>query len=470
MGNQRRADRCRESRRPSRRSRSLQAGDANRRSPLADASTPAAYRAARPKSTRDTSDRALRVTVDNLNRLLGLAGETLVESRWIKPFGESLLRLKRLQYRIRQSARRAARCAGEADPGRARRERDERRAAPDVGVSNGFWRSVWARSTQPTASPPAWPIGSTIRRLHAGCALSATERCGFPRMVRDVGRSLGKQVRLEIAGASTQVDRDILAKLEAPLGHLLRNAVDHGIETPAERVAAGKPAEGVVSLEAHHHAGALQIVVSDDGRGIDLDRLRKAIVKRRLASAETADKLSECELLEFLFLPGFSMKDTVTEISGRGVGLDVVQDMVKEVRGVVRISSEPGKRHPLPPAAAADAVGDPHSSGRNRRGALRLSARPDRAGDQAREGKDRDSRGAAAFQLRGSADRHRHSASGAASRRAQRRRQRIGGRRRRRAAEQHTGWSWTGSSADASWSCSRSTRVSARSRTSAPPR
>ena len=162
-------------------------------------------------------------------------------------------------------------------------------------------------------------------------------------MVRDVARSLGKQVQLDIEGEGTQIDRDILAKLEAPLGHLLRNAVDHGIETPAERVAAGKPPEGRLSLHAHHHAGALQIVVADDGRGIDLDRLRQTVVKRRLSTAETAEKLSDSELLEFLFLPGFTLKDRVTDISGRGVGLDVVQDMVKEVHGLVRIASEHGK-------------------------------------------------------------------------------------------------------------------------------
>ena len=97
---------------------------------------------------------------------------------------------------------------------------------------------------------------------------------GLPRMVRDLARSLGRQVKLEIVGGATQVDRDILAKLDAPLGHLLRNAVDHGIEAPEAREAAGKPPEGVVRVEARHSAGALQIIVSDDGRGVDLEKLR----------------------------------------------------------------------------------------------------------------------------------------------------------------------------------------------------
>jgi two-component system sensor histidine kinase and response regulator WspE len=166
---------------------------------------------------------------------------------------------------------------------------------------------------------------------------------GFSRMVRDAARGLGKDVRLEIVGESTPVDRDILNRVEAPLGHLLRNAVDHGIESPAERRQAGKAAHGTIRLEARHSAGMLLIEVADDGRGIDLARLRRAIVTKQLTSQDVADQLTEAELLEFLFLPGFTMKETVTEISGRGVGLDVVQTMIKEVRGSVRIVFQPGE-------------------------------------------------------------------------------------------------------------------------------
>jgi two-component system sensor histidine kinase and response regulator WspE len=166
---------------------------------------------------------------------------------------------------------------------------------------------------------------------------------GFARMVRDLGHSLKKEVKLEVVGESTDVDRDMLEKLEAPLTHLLRNAVDHGIESPEERERLGKPGAGAVRLEARHNAGMLQIIVTDDGAGIDVEVLRQSVVDRKLANAETAGKLSESELFEFLFLPGFSLKATVTEISGRGVGLDVVQNMIKQVRGTVRVSSQPGK-------------------------------------------------------------------------------------------------------------------------------
>ena len=165
---------------------------------------------------------------------------------------------------------------------------------------------------------------------------------GFPRLVRDMARKLDKLVCLEIDGESTEVDRDVLEKLEAPLTDLLRNAVDHGIEVPDQRRAAGKPETGTVRLHARHRAGTLAITVSDDGGGIDLNRLRGKVVERRLTTADMAQSMTEAELLEFLFLPA-SRRPALTEYSGRGVGLDVVQTMVREVGGSVRISSQLGQ-------------------------------------------------------------------------------------------------------------------------------
>lgn len=295
-----------------------------------------------PVPTRDTSDRVLRVTADSLNRLLGLAGESLVESRWVKPFNQSLLRLKRMQAectrtldqlrealpvhildeRAQMALTDAQRITLECQRALSQRlielEMFDRRA---LNLSNRMYDEVLAVRMR--------PFGDSVQ--------------GFPRMVRDVAHSLGKQVSLEIDGEMTQVDREILVKLEAPLGHLLRNAIDHGLESPAERLAAGKPAYGTIRLEARHSAGALQVIVADDGGGIDIEKTREAVIARKLINREAAHKLSEAELLEFLFLPGFSMKDTVTDISGRGVGLDAVQDMVKQVRGTVTVSSHYGQ-------------------------------------------------------------------------------------------------------------------------------
>jgi two-component system sensor histidine kinase and response regulator WspE len=160
----------------------------------------------------------------------------------------------------------------------------------------------------------------------------------FPRMARDLAHSLGKTVRLEVIGESTPVDRDILERLQAPLDHLLRNAIDHGIESPEKRRADGKSEDGLIELEARHSAGMLVITIRDNGRGIDSEAIRRSVISKKLASDEMARKMSEAELFEFLFLPGFTLKETVSEISGRGVGLDVVQAMTKQVGGSVRVS------------------------------------------------------------------------------------------------------------------------------------
>jgi two-component system sensor histidine kinase and response regulator WspE len=165
----------------------------------------------------------------------------------------------------------------------------------------------------------------------------------FPRMVRDLARNLGKDVQLRIVGEDTLVDRDILARIESPLNHILRNAVDHGMEDPAGRAAAGKPPCGAVVMEARHRAGMLSIEISDDGRGVDLEKIRRTVVERKMASASMAQAMSQAELLEFLFLPAFSLKENTTEISGRGVGLDIVHDTIRDQNGTVRIESELGK-------------------------------------------------------------------------------------------------------------------------------
>ncbi len=161
-------------------------------------------------------------------------------------------------------------------------------------------------------------------------------------MVRDLARDLGKEVSFEIAGQAAGVDRDILDMLEAPLAHLLRNALDHGLETPAERQAAGKPPVGRLTLEARHQAGRLLITVADDGRGIDVERVRRQAVDRGLCPADLAARLTDAEVLDFLFLPGFSTREGVTELSGRGVGLDIVRTLAQQVGGAVRIENKPG--------------------------------------------------------------------------------------------------------------------------------
>jgi len=166
---------------------------------------------------------------------------------------------------------------------------------------------------------------------------------GFKRLVRDLGKKLDKEVTLEIYGNEVGVDRDILERLNAPLTHLIQNAVDHGIDSREERVLANKPVSGTIKLLAQHGGGLLSIVVEDDGRGIDLERLRQVVVERNLVSEAVAISLQEQELLEFLFLPSFTMSKQLSNISGRGVGLNLVRHTLQEVRGSVLVSSHAGK-------------------------------------------------------------------------------------------------------------------------------
>jgi two-component system sensor histidine kinase and response regulator WspE len=164
----------------------------------------------------------------------------------------------------------------------------------------------------------------------------------FPRMVRDLSRSLGKDVQLHIIGEDTLVDRDILARIESPLNHMLRNAIDHGMDPAPERIAAGKPGTGTITLEAKHRAGMLSIEISDDGKGVNLEKIRARVIERKMAPAQMAGAMSAAELMEFLFLPAFSLKENITEISGRGVGLDIVHETIRSQNGTVRIESELG--------------------------------------------------------------------------------------------------------------------------------
>lgn len=284
---------------------------------------------------------AVRVTAQTLDRLLGLAGESLVESRWLSPFSQSLLRLKRLQNEL----------CGSLDRLRAELASGHGANQSPALLAEAHGRALECR--QFLASRLAeletfdQRVSGLSRRLYEG-ALACRMRPfadglrGLPRMTRDLAQALHKQVRLVIEGQDTQVDRDVLQQLEAPLTHLLRNAIDHGIETPQARLAAGKTAEGTVSVQARHSAGRLLVTVTDDGRGIDLDELRKTVVRRGLADAEAAAGMREAELFEFLLLPGFTLARAVTEISGRGVGLDVVRDLLRHLRGTIHVSSRPG--------------------------------------------------------------------------------------------------------------------------------
>ena len=165
----------------------------------------------------------------------------------------------------------------------------------------------------------------------------------FPRIVRDLSKTLDKQCELAVEGEDVELDKSIIEAIGDPLTHLIRNAVDHGVETPAERIKAGKPAKGKIILKAHHQAGKVNIAVSDDGAGIDVVRLKEKAVARGVISPEQARDMGEREALRLIFRPGFSTAEKITNVSGRGVGMDVVRTNVERLGGTVEVETRLGR-------------------------------------------------------------------------------------------------------------------------------
>jgi two-component system, chemotaxis family, sensor histidine kinase and response regulator WspE len=351
-------------------------------------------------ATAGEGERVIRIGADHLDRIMALAGEAVVESGWLDPFAGALATLKRRQLELAELIDRLrALVDGAAPPfggaaGRGRAPTGDG-AAPPFGGAAGRGRAPTGDGTAPPFGGAAGRgraptgddgggsrdrLGELVREArgkmrecldtlsdrmaefgtfsHQSASLSGSlyeEVIGsrmrpfadglteLPRLVRDLSRQLGKQVRLEITGGTTPVDRDVLDKLAAPLVHLVRNALDHGFEPPDERLAAGKPAAGTLRIEARHRAGRLAITVADDGRGLDLGAIRRRAATRGPTPAAQGVELSEAELTGLLFQPGFSMAAAVTDLSGRGVGLDIVRAVVVQLGGQVRAEPQAGR-------------------------------------------------------------------------------------------------------------------------------
>ncbi len=165
----------------------------------------------------------------------------------------------------------------------------------------------------------------------------------LPRLTRDVAAACGKSVRLDLEGAETELDRSIIEAMRDPITHLIRNAIDHGIETCAERVGHGKPEEGRLLLRAFHEGGKVHVEITDDGAGLPIERIRESAMKQHLISAEHAARMTDREWANVIFLPGFSTAERVTNVSGRGVGMDVVKNNVERIGGAIDIDSRPGQ-------------------------------------------------------------------------------------------------------------------------------
>jgi two-component system, chemotaxis family, sensor kinase CheA len=182
-------------------------------------------------------------------------------------------------------------------------------------------------------------IALRVRMQPIGTALGS-----FPRMVRDLARQLDKQIEFSIEGGETEVDRTVVERIKDPLVHLIRNSIDHGIESPEDRKAAGKNPVGKLVLRAAQEHGSVVITVEDDGKGIDTERVKQAVVEKGMATQEMVDRLNTNEALDLIFLPGSSTKEETTEVSGRGVGMDIVRSNIESVNGSVNVATKVGKQ------------------------------------------------------------------------------------------------------------------------------
>lgn len=165
----------------------------------------------------------------------------------------------------------------------------------------------------------------------------------LPRIVRDLAQELGKEIELDMVGAETELDRQVIEVIKDPLMHMVRNSADHGLETPQDRTAAGKPKKGRINLKAYHAGGHVVIEISDNGRGLNLEKISQKIVERGLSTAEEVAQMSDSRIYNYIFAAGFSTAEKITNVSGRGVGMDVVRTNIEKIGGTVEVHSNPGQ-------------------------------------------------------------------------------------------------------------------------------
>ena len=290
---------------------------------------------------KDHQDNSIRIKSTQLNKMLAISNELLVSQNWLQEHLNSLQHLKKIQTGLALSFQ------------KLRQQLDDIEVPDDIfsmllETENAIdqCRSSLAEDINQVDEfdRKSLVLSSRLNQEVTACRMRSFRECtvGFERMVRDVSHELEKKIILDIDGLDTLVDSDILDNIEAPLTHLLRNAIDHGIEHPDKRIRSGKPESGHIKLHAYHNAGKLNINITDDGQGINFEKLRHTIVSKGLTNKDMVNNLTENELLDFLFLPGFSTKEDVTEISGRGVGLDIVHSVITNLRGIIRSKSKPG--------------------------------------------------------------------------------------------------------------------------------
>ncbi len=295
---------------------------------------------------RQTNRETVRVRVDRLDRLINLTGELVVGQQVLMTHVQALHELTKLiQHQERALLDLEAEIKQIRFSPTQRQILDDRLAAllnNDAQTSQLLNRQVDQFSL--LANQQGVLVGDLEQEVMAARLLPvATVFAALPRAVRELAHAMHKEVTLEIAGETTEMDRKMLEALNDPLLHLIRNAVDHGIEMPDARVAEGKSPQGRIRVSAEAYGGEVRIEISDDGRGMQPAALRDVAVRKGLISAEHAALLSDTEALELIFLPGFTTTPIITDISGRGVGMDVVRSNIGELGGQISIESQPGQ-------------------------------------------------------------------------------------------------------------------------------
>ena len=274
----------------------------------------------------------VRVDTTRLDHLLNTAGELVITKARLTQQVDTLVRLldgvdlRVLEGIIGNAGTGVTASRLLAGIGGLRRAQDEVRRTRDTIMDLHRHTSAMQNSVMQSRMVP---IGPLFQRFH--------------RLVRDLCKERGKETKLVTFGDATELDKKLIDEIGDPLTHLIRNSVDHGMESPDERVAAGKTRQGTVRLEAFHQGSMICIQVSDDGRGLAVERIRSKAIERGLVTAEAAARLSAAEIYQFIFLPGFSTAAQVTNISGRGVGMDIVKSKVTALKGKIDITSDPGK-------------------------------------------------------------------------------------------------------------------------------
>jgi two-component system, chemotaxis family, sensor kinase CheA len=295
------------------------------------AAAPAPVAAAERDKAAPQESRTLRVDFDKLDTLLNLVGElVLAKARLHGSIASVAVLGRELDGLVRRARQQQSLGRGKLDLDDLDRfQRILAELGNDLGAGGTGLDHVSTELRQQVMKLRMLPIGRVLTK--------------YQRTVRELAHALGKEARLELVGADTELDKILLEQLDDPLLHLVRNAVDHGIETPDERAAAGKPREGTLTLSARHRGNQIIVEARDDGAGIDPERLRKKAREKGLASDDELAAMDDKEVLDLIFRPGFSTAARVTDVSGRGVGMDVVRETITRLAGTIELSSKKGE-------------------------------------------------------------------------------------------------------------------------------